>query len=157
MEKNMKRIIFLFTISVLILSASDYAQNQSTRVEEQHHVKYLKSHLNQIEENILKSFESSNPGVVASSAMTVRELEQIFPDEKFNSFIDPLAKIVQDEKAETQTRLLAALALDLLHSDKGDESIYYAAKYTNNNSVKDLCNCLSIEGLKTNLADKNYH
>ena len=84
-------------------------------------------------------------------------MEQIFPEEKFSSFIDPLAKIVQDEKAETQTRLLAVLALDLLHSDKGDQSIYYTAKYTNNNSVKDLCKCLSIESLKTNLADKNYH
>ena len=153
----MKRVIFLFAILVLILTAPDFAQNQSSRLEEQHDVKYLKSHLKQIEENILKSFESSNPGVVASSSMTVRELEQIFPDEKFNSFIDPLAKIVQDEKAETQTRLLTALALDLLHSDKGDESIYYTAKYTNNNSVKDLCNCLSIESLKTNLADKIYH
>lgn len=153
----MKRVIFLFVTLVLIMSASDYAQELSTRFEKQHHLKYLKSHLPQIEENILKSFESNNSGILASSAMTVRQLEQIFPEEKFSSFIDPLTKIVQDEKEETQTRLLAALALDLLHSDKGDESIYYVAKYTNNNSVKDPCNCLSIESNQNNLVEQTHH
>ena len=152
----MRHIIVLFIISLLIMPALANAQNQSTRFEKQHHIKYVESHLKQIEDNLLKSFESTNLGVVASSVQTLRELEQIFPEDGFNSFIDPLAKIVQDEKAETQTRLLSVLALDGLHSDKGDESIYYAAKYTNNNSVKDLCNCLSIESMKINLADKTH-
>ena len=58
----MKRVIFLFTTFAIIFSASDYAQNQSSRIEEQHHVNYLKSHLGEIENNILNSFESSNPG-----------------------------------------------------------------------------------------------
>ena len=153
----MKSVIFLFVTLVLIMSVTDYAQDSSTRFEKQHHLKYLKSHLPQIEENISKSFESNNSGILASSAMTVRQLEQIFPEEKFSSFIDPLAKIVQDEKAETQTRLIAALALDLLHSDKGDVTIQYTARYTNNNSVRDLCNCLSTESLKTNLAEQSHH
>ena len=89
--------------------------------------------------------------------MTVRQLEQIFPEENFSSFIEPLVKIVQDENAETQARIISALALDLLHSDKGDVTIQYTAKYTSNNSVKDLCNCLSIESIKNNLAEQTYH
>ncbi len=153
----MKRLIFLSVAMVLILSVTDNAQDSSSRFEKQHHIKYLKSHLSEIEKNILKSFESDRPGILASSAMTVRQLEQIFPEENFSSFIEPLVKIVQDENAETQARLLSALALDLLHSDKGDVTIQYTAKYTSNNSVKDLCNCLSIESIKNNLAEQTYH
>lgn len=72
----MKQVIVLFIISLLILPASTNAQNQSSRFEKQHHIKYLASHLKQIEENLLISFESNNSGVVASSTQTLRELEQ---------------------------------------------------------------------------------
>lgn len=147
----------IFLVVLIFLSLSVYAQNESTRLEKQHHIRYIKSHLIQIQENILKSFENKNAGVAESNIITLRQLEQIFPEEKFSSFITPLAKIVQDEQADTQTRLLSVLALDLLHSDLGDKSIYYTAKYTDNKSVKDLCNCLSIEGRKMEVADRSYH
>jgi hypothetical protein len=150
----MKHVFVLIMVISVMLCLTTYAQDQSTRFEKQHNAKYLKSHLKQIQDNLLKSLESTNSGVVASTVQALRELEQIFPENDFNSFIDPLGKIVQDEKAETQTRLLSALALDGLHSDKGDKAIYDVAKSSNNKSVQDICIALSLESLKSDLAGK---
>jgi hypothetical protein len=97
---------------------------------------------------ILKSLESDNIGILSSSAQTVRQLEMIFPENPFSSLLDPLMKIVKDENGDTQVRILSALALDGLHSTRGDKAIYGVAKNTKNKSVKDVCIALSVESLK---------
>lgn len=153
----MKSIIMLFITLVLMISVTTNAQDQSTRFEKQHHSRFVKSHLKETEEMLLKSFESTVPGIVSSSLQTLRELEQIFPEHGFSSLIDPLIKIAQDEKKDTQDRILSALALDGLHSDKGDASIFNTAKATSNKSVKDVCIALSIESLKTDVVNKTAH
>ncbi|MCW8814318.1 MAG: hypothetical protein OQK65_12370, partial [Chlorobium sp.] len=91
---------------------------------------------------------SNDANMVSSSVQTIRELEQVFPDEAFTSFIDPLSNIVRNENFETHARILSALALDELHSDKGDASIYDVARNSSNQSVKDICSALAIESFK---------
>jgi len=148
-------------VLIMVLSAllciTVNAQSKTTRFEKQHHSKFIESHLKQTEEMLLKSFESDQLGIVSSSIQTLRELEQIFPENEFSSLIDPLMKFVKDETRDTQMRILSALALDGLHSDKGDKAIYNAAKSTENKSVKDICVALAIESLKTDMADKTVH
>lgn len=81
---------------------------------------------------------------MSGSLQTLRELEQVFPNYEFNSLLDELMKLVKNEKSETQVRILSAIALDGLHSDKGDKSIYEVAKNSKDKSVKDICIALSI-------------
>lgn len=138
---------FIMLIMVMLLTTVN-AQDQSTLFEKQHHSKFVKSNLKQTEKMILKSLESDNIGILSSSAQTVRQLEMIFPENPFSSLLDPLMKIVKDENGDTQVRILSALALDGLHSNKGDKAIYGVAKNTKNKSVKDVCIALSVESLK---------
>jgi hypothetical protein len=138
---------FIMLITVMLLTTVN-AQDQSTLFEKQHHSKFVKSNLKQTEKMILKSLESDNIGILSSSAQTVRQLEMIFPENPFSSLLDPLMKIVKDENGDTQVRILSALALDGLHSNRGDKAIYGVAKNTKNKSVKDVCIALSVESLK---------
>ncbi len=141
----MKRLFMLIMLISAILLTTVNAQDQVTRFEKQHHSIFIKSNLKQTEEMILKNIQDNNIDMLASSAQTIRQLEQIFPENNFSSLLDPLIKIVQDEKSDTQVRLLSALALDGLHSNKGDKAIFDVAKTTKNNSVKDVCKALSVE------------
>ena len=59
------------------------------------------------------------------------------------------------KKLILNARILSALALDELHSDKGDATIYEVAKYTSNQSVKDICNALAIESFKADEISTN--
>jgi len=148
----MKQVFVLIMVISAMLFITVNAQDQSTRFEKQHHSKFVESNLKQTEAMILKSLESDNIGILASSAQTIRQLELIFPKNTFGSLLDPLMKIVQDENGNIQVRILSALALDGLHSDKGDKAIYDVAKTTNNNSVKDICVALSVESFKNDAA-----
>ncbi|HEX9252444.1 MAG TPA: hypothetical protein VF870_09390 [Ignavibacteriaceae bacterium] len=150
----MKYILALIMLISAMLITTVNAQDQSTRYEEQHHSKFIKSHLPQTEEMLLKNFTSNDAAMLSSNIQTLRELEEVFPENKFSSLIDPLMKIVQDEKQGTQVRILAALALDDLHSDKGDKSIYGTAKSSKNQSVKDICAALAVESFKFDTAAK---
>lgn len=146
----MKHLFMLIMLTSVMLLTTTNAQDQSTRFEKQHHSKFVKSNLKQTEEMILKNLKGDNIDMLASSAQTIRQLEMIFPENTFSSLLDPLMILIQDEKGDTQVRLLSALALDGLHSNKGDKAIYDVAKTTKNNSVKEICMALSVESFKLN-------
>ena len=140
--------LLLFFASVSITAQNNH--NNQTRYSKQHpkRYNYMKDHLNQTEANLLQSLKSDNISINTSAVQTIRALEEIFPSESFSAYLDPLIAIVQDEKADTQLRLLSAIALDKLHSDKGDMVIYMVAKNTTNESVKILSQSLAIESFK---------
>jgi hypothetical protein len=144
----MKRIIFLLLASTALFVITLDAQDQSSRFMEQHHSKFVKSHLEVTKQMLLKAMERDDPNMQTTALQTLRDLEIIFPDDKFSSFIEPLILNVKDEKEDTEVRLLSALALENLHSDKGDAAIYDVAKNTSNKSVKDLCIIMSLESFK---------
>ena len=144
----MIRVIFFSLITIVLISAATPAQSKPTRFYKQHKSIFLKEHLDKTEKMLLQSLQSNDENMVSSSVQTIRELEQVFPDEGFISFIEPLSNIVQNENYDTHARILSALALDELHSDKGDASIYEAAKNSSNQSVKDICTALAIESFK---------
>jgi hypothetical protein len=148
----MKNRIFLLAISMAFLliltGASSFAQDQQTRFLKQHKSHFLKDHLKQTEDMLVQALKSNSVNMNSSAAQTIRELEQIFPNESFSSFIEPLSVIIQNEKADTQLRILSVLALDGLHSDKGDKVIYEVAKNSSDESLKNISKALAIESIK---------
>ncbi len=148
----MNKSIFLLAISMVFslffTGATSFAQNQPQRFMKQHKSHFLKEHLKQTEEMLIKALQSNSVNMSITAAQTIRELEQIFPSEPFTSFIEPLSKIVRDESADVQSRILAALALDGLHSDIGDKVIFDMVGATTNLSFKNICSALAIESFK---------
>jgi hypothetical protein len=145
------RIIFLsLSLALLIFfaSVSSYAQDQTTRFIKQHKSHFLKDHLKQTEDMLVQALNNNSVNMRSTAVQTIRELEEIFPSEPFSVFIEPLSDIIQNEKTDTQLRTLSALALDKLHSNKGDKVIYEVAQRTNNESIKNICTALAIESFK---------
>lgn len=154
----MKHFFVLVTLISIMLYLTTNAQDQSTRFEKQHNSKFLKSNLENTEGTLLMSFESNNLEIISSSVRTLRQLEQVFPDYSFSSLIDPLIKFIKDENMDKQVRILSALSLNDLHSDMGDEAIFEVSKSSSDQSVKDVCEALSIEeNLKNKMANKTFH
>ena len=148
----MKTRMFRLTLSVLLLFlfvGASLAQERPTRFAEQHNSEFVKNHLETTEKMLLKHLTDTTTNSELSAVQTIRELEQIFPNKSFSSFIEPLSNIVKNEKLETQLRVLSAIALDELHSDKGDIAIYEVAKNSTNESVKNVCRAISFEISKT--------
>lgn len=150
----MKNRIFLTAVSILLIlffaNESSFSQTQQTRYLKQHKSYFLKEHLQQTEDMLLQALYTESVDMKPSAVQTIRELEEIFPTESFSLFIKPLSDLIQDENAEIQVRILSALALDKLHSDKGDKIIYDVARNTANESLKNICSALAIESFKTN-------
>lgn len=146
----MKGVINLVILSFVLFIAIGYAQSRPSRFTEQHNSYFVKDHLDETVQMILKAVNNPNPAYVSSAVQTIREIEQVFPDEPFTSFVSPLSNILQDEKTETSTRVLSAIALDELHSNDGDKVIYEVAKKTPNQTVKSICTALAIESFKAN-------
>jgi uncharacterized membrane-anchored protein YjiN (DUF445 family) len=96
-------------------------------------------------EMLIQGLNSGNPSIQTSSAQTIRQLEDIYTDLTFDEFITPLMNLVKNENADTQARILSAIALEELHSDKGDEAIEFVANSSSNKSVKDVCAALLVK------------
>jgi hypothetical protein len=148
----MKNLIFstvvLIALVYLLIGESAFAQNQQPRFLKQHNSHFLKEHLKQTEQMLIQALQNNSVSMNSSAVQTIRELEQIFPSESFSLFLEPLRNIIQNEKADIHLRILSALALDGLHTDIGDQAIYEVAKYTSNESLKNICVALAIESIK---------
>ena len=100
--------------------------------------------LPQYEVNLLKTLETGSPTMQAQAVQTMRELAQMFPSYPFKSLIAPLGAKLKDEKADGTVRLLAALALDELHSDAGDAIIKDVAGFSQDKGLQTLCTALMV-------------
>jgi uncharacterized membrane-anchored protein YjiN (DUF445 family) len=133
----MKSFLMSITVILLITTNAIQAQDAATR--------FQKQHLKQTEASLVAALNNGSPSIQATAAQAIRQLEWTFPDQEFKSFISPLVNIVKNEKGDTQARLLAAIALDGLHSDVGDDAIGIVAKDSNNKSVQELCDALMLK------------
>jgi hypothetical protein len=138
-------VLFLSILAlVLFVSESGQAQKPTSRVEKQHHATtFIKSHLKQTEDRMLSALNApfENEGL-NGPLQTVRDLEQLFPDYPFEKLLVPLENILKNEQADPTSRMLAALAIDELHSDAGDSVIKNVAEKLENTEVKLLCKAL---------------
>ncbi len=136
----MRLVCSLLALALLVPARTALAQDVSTRYKEQH--------LKQTEEKLVIDLQGKDAELQAQAAQTIRELEWEFPGEPFSTLVDPLMRVIRDEKAGAQVRILAALALDGLHSDIGDAAIKGVAGSSSNKSVQDVCAALLVKGVR---------
>jgi hypothetical protein len=96
-----------------------------------------------IEDNLVNDLESTIPGVVIGGTQTVREMKKAVPSHDFSKLIIPLMRIVKDEEADRAARILAALALDEIDSDRGNFAISREGEMSKDEVFKSLCANLS--------------
>ncbi|HEX2867426.1 MAG TPA: hypothetical protein VHO03_10310 [Ignavibacteriales bacterium] len=139
------RYTFLSLLAALTLAfTSINAQTASSRVQKQHNVtRFMKTHLSSSIEMIARALENRQYNMRLSALQTTRQLEQLFPEESFSRLIQPLIAIINDSNLETETRALAAITLDQLHSDKGDAAIFTAAENCEDLIIKNLCRAIT--------------
>ena len=148
MKKHFLFLVISFLILLFFNNSAAFAQENQTRLLKQHRLSFEKTHLEQTEIMLVQALESNSPSLNSSALQTIREIEEIFPTESFSTFIEPLGDIIKNENADTQLRILSALALDKLHSDIGDNIIYEVAKNTTNESVKNVSQALAVKSFK---------
>jgi hypothetical protein len=145
------RTLALFLVGCFLMcGASVRAQVGSEKVQP-----FTHATIEQSEQSLVKALESTSPGLQVSAAATVRELKQMFPDRPFSCFVNPLMGIVKNENADRNARIVAAIALHELHSDKGDYAIKTMARLTADERLAYICSWLNryrIEGEQPEVA-----
>ena len=133
----MKRITLIYVL--VLFSGALFAQSKfsSTR--------FQKQHMKQTIEMLTQALESNNPTMQTSGAQAIRQLEYLYPDEPFREFITPLSKVIKNDKADVQARILSAIALDGLHSDDGDKILDETSKSASNEGIRELCTALLVK------------
>lgn len=132
----------LFAVAVLFSFAAGVAAAQPATT------RYSKQHLARTEEMLIHNLESSNADIQITTAQTIRDLENEFPDESFSRLVNPLITLVKNEKANITARILGALALEGLHSDSGDIAIAEMMRYSEQPALQELCKALHAKSLR---------
>jgi hypothetical protein len=110
--------------------------------------RYTKQHLAKTEEMLVHNLESGSADIQITTAQTIRDLENEFPEESFARLVNPLIVLVKNEKANITARILAALALENLHSDAGDIAIAEMMRYSEHPAMQELCKALYAKSLR---------
>ena len=143
----MARTFLSMVLGMILFAITIQAQSDISRFQKQHNSKFNKKNLKGTQEMLIRSLESSNPQMIASAAQTVRELQQIFPNENFDLMLDPLTKIVKDENGETSSRILSLFALESFHSDIADAVIKDIQNSSSNMILREISNAMSVEDM----------
>jgi len=142
MRKHILAIAML--LIVVVLSTTAQTRKPTSRLEKQHtSITFVKERLNKTETGLVGILEKpfANEGL-NPPLQTIRDLVQLFPDYAFSKLIPPLKNILRDNTADPTSRMLAALALDELHSDSGDLVIKEMAEKSENVGIQTLCKAL---------------
>ena len=145
----MPRTFLSMVLGLILFAITIQAQSDISRFQKQHSTRFNKKNLKATQETLIQALESGNTQMIASAAQTLRELEQIFPEESFSPMLNPLTKIVKDEKVETTSRILSLFALEALHADAGDAVIKDLKKSSSNKTIVEICSAMSIGDLNT--------
>jgi hypothetical protein len=146
-ETPVKTLLMYLTLALAGIVATTQAQETKStkRIEQQHkQTPSMASHLAQSEKTLLGTLENGSPEMQAQAVQTIRDLEQVFPEYPFAASLEPLEKKLKDEKTDPVVRRLAALALDGLHSDAGDEVIRSVAAKCDDKGLQTLCSALLV-------------
>ena len=107
---------------------------------------FTEDKLSLIEENLIIGLtDNTRPILQASAASVLRQVKSLAPEYSFSSSIIPLMAIVKDEKEYEPTRILAALALHSLNSERGEFAIKMTAKFTGQERLRKVLEALSSE------------
>jgi len=126
-------------IAAMILSCSCLARTQTDTMKAGKGAEWSDEKLSQIEENLVRDLESTSIGVCIGGAQTAREMKMHVPDYDFSRIIIPLMRIVKDENADRAARIIAALALNDLHSERGDFAISREGEMSKDEIFRSFC------------------
>jgi hypothetical protein len=143
----MKRLLVALAVAIVMFAASLQAQEvpSDTRIASQHKTPSgMEKQLPKHEATLISTLADGNPTMQAQAIQTIRDLEQMFPKYSFKASLEPLTAKLKDEKADGTVRMLAALAMDELHSDAGDAVIKNVAGSTQDKGLQLLCNALLV-------------
>jgi len=101
------------------------------------------SQVDQAERSIVKGLESSEPARQVEAVMTLHRVRGLAPTHGWDRCIIPLMHILNGETNEPATRLLAALVLHELRTERGDFAIARSAQFTDNVRVRRYCAILT--------------
>ncbi len=143
----MNRGVIILVVCILLGAASASAQEKAstTRLERQHQLtRFQKGLMKNSEESLREAIESPRVELQETGIQAVRDLEQLDTHYPFTLLIDPLSDKLKDENADETVRVLAALALDELHSEAGDAAIQSVGEKSSDSELKDVCKALLI-------------
>jgi hypothetical protein len=135
-------VVILFTITANAQTSDDITRSNVLPS------RFQKQHMPQTEEMLIKGLKDKDHSIRSISAQNIRDLEFLYPDEPFRNFLTPLMEILKDEKEITEVRVLCAIALDDLHSNKGDKVIKEMSQVSSNQTIKELCKALMVNDQK---------
>jgi hypothetical protein len=136
-------------LAVGLLLATVLVQAQetksTTRLQRQHkYTEFQKKQMKQTEASILAGIQGESVGMQQGAIQALRELAQIAGDYPFSSLIIPLEGKLTNTQSDRTVRMLAALALDELHSDAGDAVIKSVAEKSEDEGLQALCKALLV-------------
>jgi hypothetical protein len=147
MKQHLISLAVAFAVFFTVVQAQE--GKSTTRIEKQHKpTRFMKEHLKQSEASILLSLQGTSVRAQQTAIQTLRDLEQVFPEYPFSSTLIPLETLLKDKKADSVVRVLAALALDELHSDTGDAVIKEVADLYDDGGLQNLCQALLVNSKK---------
>lgn len=114
--------------------------------------KFTAEKLKQIEDNLIVCLASDCPGIRTSAALTLKQLKEIVPEYAFSRSIIPLMAVVNSEDYDENSRIVAALALYKLESDRGDYAIKWTGHFTGAPRVKHIYEALTYDREQSRLA-----
>ena len=92
-----------------------------------------------IEENLLKALESPSVSICISGAQVVREMKMKAPEYDFSRLIIPLMGILKNKAADRASRIMAALALYDINSERGNFAIERESQFDDDVLFKTIC------------------
>ncbi len=126
-------------IVVAVLSLTMTARTQTDSAQATGGEEWSDEKLAQIEENLVRDLESPSVGVCIGGAQTAREMKKHVPGYDFSRIIIPLMRIVKDEDADRAARIVAALTLNDLRSERGDFAISREGEMSKDEIFKSFC------------------
>lgn len=141
-----QRVMFL-AVGLLLATVLVQAQEtkSTTRLQRQHkYTEFQKKQMKQTEASILAGIQGESVGMQQGAIQALRELAQIAGDYPFSSLIIPLEGKLTNTQSDRTVRMLAALALDELHSDAGDAVIKSVAEKSEDEGLQALCKALLV-------------
>ena len=111
---------------------------------------YSQAQVDQIEKCIVKGLQSSETTQQTDAAMMLHRVREVIPAHDWDRCIIPLMHILNGEDNQPSVRLLAAMVLHELRTERGDFAISRNAQFTDNARVKRYCTILSRARLNEN-------
>lgn len=131
--------LFVAAVLLLLMAGSVQAQEATADTSVNMDMPLTKEKLNRIEDNLVRDIESPSVGVCLGGAQVVRELKAKAPDYSFSKVIIPLMKVLKDKSADRAARMMAALALHDVNSDRGNFAIKREAEMSDDDLLKTVC------------------